>query len=325
MGNTFSQMWPPAPAFTEENVPDQHGKVFIITGATSGVGRELARFLFLRNATVYVAGRNEGKAVETMSHIHSALPQSRGQLNFLPVDLEDLRSVQLAAAAFLKKETRLDALWNNAGVMQPPDGSRTKQGFELQLGVNCLASFLLVKLLTPIMIQTVRDSKPGSVRVLWVASSAAELFSPLGGGIDMDNLDYKTPVPSRRKYAASKAGMALLSQEFARRHKEDGVVSVAMNPGNLKTDLRRFLSWPVATVFGWISWDPVYGAYTELFAGFSDSITLADSGCWVIPWGRITPIRQDIHDAGMSDSEGVKGLGSKFWDWCEKQVEPFRA
>jgi hypothetical protein len=53
-----------------------------------------------------------------------------------------------------------------------------------------------------------------------------------------------------------------------------------MNPGNLKTELRRHLHWIIATFFGWMSWDPVYGAYTELFAGFSPDITPENSGCW---------------------------------------------
>lgn len=254
---------------------------------------------------------------DAIAYIRSAVPKSTGDLVFLPVNLEDLGSVKEAAASFLQKETRLDALWNNAGVMRPPEGSTSKQGYELQLGVNCIASFLFTQLLTPALAEAAKHEPPGSVRVLWVASSAAELFAP-HGGVDMDNLDYKRNVNTGEKYGMSKGGMVLLSQEYARRHQKDGIISVSMNPGNLKTELRRHLHWIIATFFGWMSWDPVYGAYTELFAGFSPDITPENSGCWVIPWGRIAPVREDIR------ASAENGLGEKFWDWCERETWEYR-
>lgn len=242
--NTLSQVWPPAPKFTEKDVPDQSGKVrvlndskasintplvFIITGASAGVGKELARILFSLNAKVYLASRTESKVNDAIAYIRSAVPKSTGDLVFLPVNLEDLGSVKEAAASFLQKETRLDALWNNAGVMRPPEGSTSKQGYELQLGVNCIASFLFTQLLTPALAEAAKHEPPGSVRVLWVASSAAELFAP-HGGVDMDNLDYKRNVNTGEKYGMSKGGMVLLSQEYARRHQKDGIISVVGFP-----------------------------------------------------------------------------------------------
>ncbi|KAF4472859.1 short chain dehydrogenase reductase [Fusarium albosuccineum] len=312
----LSQIWPPAPRFTEKNVPDQSGKVFIVTGASAGVGKELAQILFSLNAKVYLASRTESKVNEAIEYIRSTAPNSTGSLHFLPINLEDLNSVKQAAATFLENESRLDGLWNNAGVMLPPEGSKTKQGYELQLGVNCLASFLFMRLLTSLMVQTARIEQPGAVRVLWVGSSAVELFSP-PGGVDLANLDYKRDVTNSDKYAVSKGGMVLLSQEYARLHKEDGIISVAMNPGNLKTELRRHLPGYLAMIFGWLSWDPRYGAYTELFAGFSPDITLENSGCWVIPWGRISPVRQDIQDAATN------GIGERFWAWCEGETREY--
>ncbi|CAM1510828.1 Fc.00g083410.m01.CDS01 [Cosmosporella sp. VM-42] len=325
MGATFSQLWPPAPHFTEEDVPDQSGKVFIVTGGSAGVGKELARILFGLNATVYIAARSEARVHIAISQICSSYPTSSGNLYFLPVDLADLDSVRQAADKFLAKEKRLDVLWNNAGVMHPPAGSRSRQGYELQLGVNCLAPFLFTKLLTPIMVETAKIRESGAVRVLWVSSSAAELFSP-SGGIDIEKLNYKEGEPTHMDYvpyAVSKAGLVLLSQEYAMRYRSDGVVSVAMNPGNLKSDLRRHLPWPLAMAFGWMSWPPINGAYTELYAGFSREITMESSGSWVIPWGRIHPVRPDIRHSATPLSEGGTGLGTRFWDWSEKQVEVY--
>ena len=116
-------------------------------------------------------------------------------------------------------------LWNNAGVMIPPQGSKTKQGYELQIGTNNLAPFLFTKLLTPILASTAKTSPPGAVRVVWVSSSIAEGYSP-PDGVDMDNLDYKIDKNAWHKYSVSKAGNVLHSKEYAKRHAGDGIISV---------------------------------------------------------------------------------------------------
>src|SRR5205085_831100 len=142
---------------------------------------------------VYLASRTVTTVNKAIADIKSTHLKSTGALEFLPLDLEDLESVREAAASFQAKEPRLHGLWNNAGVMQPPVGSKSKQGYELQLGVNCLACFLFTQLLTPALARTAKNEPPGAVRVVWVASSAVELFSP-AGGVDMENLDYHREV-----------------------------------------------------------------------------------------------------------------------------------
>jgi retinol dehydrogenase 12 len=119
----------------------------------------------------------------------------------------------------------LDVLWNNAGVMAPPQGSKTKQGYELQLGTNNVGPFLFTELLTPILVKTAKSAPPGSVRVVWVSSSAAELMSPKNG-VNLDNLDYKKDQPTYTKYGVSKAGNFYHSTEYAKHHKTDGITSV---------------------------------------------------------------------------------------------------
>jgi retinol dehydrogenase-12 len=161
-------MFPPSPAFTESNLPDLQGKVYIVTGASAGVGKELARLLYSRNGTVYVAARSSEKAQAAITWIREAHPGSQGVLHFLKLDLNDLEGIKPSAEEFLSKEKRLDVLFNNAGVMIPPQGSKTKQGYELQLGTNCIAPFLFTKLLTPLLISTAKSSPRGSVRVIWV-------------------------------------------------------------------------------------------------------------------------------------------------------------
>jgi len=116
-------------------------------------------------------------------------------------------------------------LWNNAGVMIPPQGSKTKQGYELQLGTNNVAPFLFTKLLTPILIKTAKVAPPGAVRVVWTSSSAAEGLSPKGG-VDLSNLDYKTDKAAWAKYGVSKAGNVLHATEYAKRYGPEGITSV---------------------------------------------------------------------------------------------------
>lgn len=155
---------------------------------------------------------------------------------FLHLDLDDLTTIKSSADDFLSKEDRLDVLWNNAGVMVPPQGSTTKQGYEAQLGTNNVAPFLFTKLLHPILARTAKQAPANSVRVVWVSSSVAEHLSPKGG-IDFDNLDYKTDKAPWSKYGVSKAGNVLHAAEFAKRTGAEGIISVV---GTLGLGLELF-------------------------------------------------------------------------------------
>src|SRR6266571_5182108 len=139
--------------FTEANVPKQTGKSFIVTGANAGVGFEIARVLAARGARVLLGCREQTKAQDAIARIKRITPNA--DLVWLPLDLGDLDSVR-TAAEIASKEPRIDALINNAGIMNPPL-MRTKQGFESQFGVNHLGVFALTSLLLPKLAQT-----PGS-------------------------------------------------------------------------------------------------------------------------------------------------------------------
>jgi retinol dehydrogenase-12 len=195
-----------------------------VTGASSGVGQELAQILYSKNAKVYIAARSSEKASKAIASIESAISKSHGELVFLHLDLDDLTTIKASANEFLSKEQRLDVLFNNAGVMRPPLGSKTKQGYELQIGTNNLAPFLFTKFLTPILVTTAKSSPTGSVRVVWVSSSAAEFVAPKGG-VDMSLLDGHGK-STFEYYGISKAGNILHSKEFAKRFGNDGIICV---------------------------------------------------------------------------------------------------
>lgn len=213
--------------FTEADVPDQPGKCFIVTGANTGIGFEAARVLAARGARVLLACRDGAKAEAAMARIRQASPKA--DLAFLPLDQADLASVR-AAAEQAAREPRIDALVNNAGVMFPPL-TRTKQGFELQLGVNHLGCFALTALLLPKLAET-------EGRVV-VTSSIAHRQAKL----DWGDLNAEKGYDRYRRYAASKLANALFVFELDRRLRAAGspVTAVGCHPGVASTDLGRHM------------------------------------------------------------------------------------
>lgn len=129
MPSLFSAIFPPAPTFTDKDLPSLAGKVFIVTGAASGLGFELAKIIYLAGGTVYIAARSVSRCDDAIEKIkvQTRGRKSEGKLKTMVIDLADLGTIKGAADEFLRQETRLDVLVNNAGVMIPPAGSKGKQ------------------------------------------------------------------------------------------------------------------------------------------------------------------------------------------------------
>lgn len=330
MGNISSAFYQcyriPSPPLTEKNLTDQTGKVHIVTGGYVGVGKELVKILYQHNATVYCAGRDKAKGDRAIRDILSQLPDSKGRLEYLHLDLADLSTIKKSADDFLARESRLDVLTNNAGVMIPPKGSKDVHGHELQMGTNCLGPFLFTRLLTPLLQRTAAASPPGTVRVTW-ASSLAVMNAPRGA-VAFDEATGAPTVSGQQwlNYAVSKVGNTLLAMEYARQHGRDGIIAAAFNPGNLRTELARH-GWQVGVkIAGYLLlWPAVYGAYTELYAGWSPEITAAKNGCHVVPWGQdgMPFLRGDILAAMRPKSEGGTGQGERFWAYCENETHQY--
>lgn len=129
----WSQLFPPKPTFTEENLPDQTGKIVIVTGGNSGVGFELVKILYTKGAKVYMAARIEAKAREAIDSIvkTTAGKEGLGEIKYLHLDLADLATIKKSAVEFSAQEKKLDILWNNAGVAAMPAHLKTEQGYEM--------------------------------------------------------------------------------------------------------------------------------------------------------------------------------------------------
>jgi NAD(P)-dependent dehydrogenase (short-subunit alcohol dehydrogenase family) len=210
MCSQWSQFFPPKARFT--TIPTCEGKVFIVTGGTSGIRFELSKKLYREKGRVYIAGRSEEGAQKAISEIQSLMPDSGGSLEFLHLQLDDLESIKESVRMFTSKEEKLHVLWNNAGVSRPPVGSLSKQGIELQIATNCLGPFLFTRLLLP-TIQSTARTDPGSVRVVWTASQAVELSAPKGGFVMSDVIS--PPRDATKIYVNSKTRNIFLATELA--------------------------------------------------------------------------------------------------------------
>jgi NAD(P)-dependent dehydrogenase (short-subunit alcohol dehydrogenase family) len=215
--------------WTENDIGDQSGRTFLITGANSGIGFEAARALTAHGAHVVLGCRNREKADDAVERISET--DSSGSTEILEMDLADLDSVATAATQFRDQHDRLDVLINNAGLMATPQ-RLTEQGAELQFGVNHLGHFALTGHLLPVLAATGDDESPA--RVVSISS-----LGHRPGSVDFDNLQSEDSYNPWRAYFRSKLANLLFTRELDRRSAEAGldVIAVAAHPGGSDTNL----------------------------------------------------------------------------------------
>jgi len=316
----LSQSYPPASEFNEADVPDLSGKVFLITGANTGIGKETARVLLAHNAKVYIACRSPERAKAAVDELKE---KTGNEAHLLSLDLASFASIRSAAADFTSRESRLDVLFNNAGVMDPPIEQLTKEGYDLQFGTNVLGPYLLTTLLLPTLLATAKET--GDARVVNTSSLGHVLGPP--GGVDYDTLKPGAAgsagdVARRRMgtsglYYQSKCGPILFSNELAKRYGAQGLVSTSLNPGNIQSDLgRHWVAVKKLMMKLFVTLHPVsQGALTQLYAGTSPDAKL-HNGKYLIPWARVGNTREDMADPEAS---------AKLWAWMEAQVSENKA
>lgn len=214
-------------SWTAADIPDQHGRVAVVTGGNGGLGLETSRELARRGAHVVMAARNLDKAETACASIVADVPDVA--LEVRELDLGALSSVHACADAILGAHDRIDLLVNNAGVMAVPE-SRTADGFETQLGVNHLGHFVLTHRLLPALL-----AAPAG-RVVTVTSTARHLGAPL----DPDNPHLDGDYEPWRAYAQSKLANLHFAVELHRRlmAADASVASLAAHPGLSNTDLQ---------------------------------------------------------------------------------------
>ncbi|MBI9073368.1 MAG: SDR family NAD(P)-dependent oxidoreductase [Melioribacteraceae bacterium] len=212
--------------WTAENIPDQKGKVIIVTGSSSGIGYEAARVLANKNAKVIIAVRNKEKGEIAKEKIR--LQNNNTDLEVMIIDLSDLSSVKEFAKEYKSKFDKLDLLINNAGVMIPPY-SKTKDGFELQFGTNHLGHFALTLQLLDVIKKT-----PNS-RIVNVSSGAHKY-----GNLNFEDLAWeKRKYKAWKAYGDSKIANLYFTYELGKKLSNKNVKVTAAHPGWTATELQR--------------------------------------------------------------------------------------
>lgn len=210
------------------NIPSQKGRVAIVTGATSGLGKEAAKVLAGKEATLIMAVRNTEKAQKVVEEIRNDFPNA--EIDVLKLDLNSLNSVTNFAEKFTAIYDRLDILINNAGVMACPF-AKTEDDFEIQMGVNHLGHFALTGRLMPLL------KKTKGARIV-ATSSIAHRF----GDIDFEDINWeKKEYNTTRAYSDSKLANLYFAYELARKLQSEpnAPVVTAAHPGWTSTELQR--------------------------------------------------------------------------------------
>lgn len=217
---------------------DLHGKHAIVTGASSGIGTETARALASAGADVTLAVRNVRAGTEVANRIAENLPPDAGGLDVAPLDLAEPLSVRDFVQAWAEP---LHILVNNAGLMAPPELTRTADGFEIQFATNHLGHFALARGLHR-WLAAVRGARVVSV------ASIGHLFCP----VVFDDLHYRfRPYDQWTSYGQSKTANVLFAVGAAVRWAEDGIAVNALMPGNVtSTALARYMKPEDLEAFG---------------------------------------------------------------------------
>lgn len=254
-------------AWTEANVPDQSGRLAVVTGSNTGLGFDTARVLAARGAQVVLACRDTAKADAAAAQIRNLTPGA--QVSVQRLDLGSLASVRDAAAELAAAHPRIDLLINNAGVMYPPK-STTADGFELQFGTNHLGHFALTGLLLPNLLNV-----DGS-RVVVVASIAHNIRAR----ISFDDLQWERRRYDRvAAYGQSKLANLMFAFDLQRRlaAAKAKTIAVAAHPGVAATELSRHVpgyTLPgVSWVFGKVLNTSEMGALPTLMAATDPAVT----------------------------------------------------
>ncbi|XP_066506888.1 dehydrogenase/reductase SDR family member 13-like [Hoplias malabaricus] len=281
---------------------EMSGKTVIITGGNTGIGKATAMELARRGARVILACRNQQKAEAAISDIKMATGST--DVVYMQLDLSSLKSVRSFTETFLKTESRLDVLINNAGLVA--DG-RTEDGFGIEFGVNHLGHFLL----TSLLLDRLKESPEARVITL---SSMAHRW----GKIDFDSLVVNKDLGTGRyswqfflAYCNSKLCNVLFTHELAKRLKGTNVSCYSVHPGIVKTELSRHVSLWQKIFIEPVAWllflDPTTGAQTTLHCALQEGIEPLSGryfSCCAV---------QDVNSRAKDDA-----VAKKLWEVSER-------
>ncbi|KAG9410104.1 hypothetical protein AC1031_018138 [Aphanomyces cochlioides] len=253
--------------FSFDDIPNLDGKVAIVTGSNTGIGFVTARELAKKGAHVIFASRSREKTLAAIESIKPLVPDA-SKLEFIRLDLLNLKSIYEFADAFKARNLALHILVNNAGVMIPPF-QLSADGIESQFATNHVGHHALTVALLPIL----EASAPSRVVVV---SSEGHKYNTGPNGLDLDNLNDES---NYIWYGQSKIANIFFARELSRQLRERGINNVYVNtlhPGLISTELARHTYWIFKWILSWFALTPDDGAKTQLYVATSEDIVKND-------------------------------------------------
>lgn len=276
------------------------GKVAIVTGANTGIGRETALELARQGAQVFLACRSPEKTQPVVDEINRLIADKKqGKAEYLPLDLGSFDSVRQCAEQFLQKGLPLHLLVNNAGLAG--NKGLTESGFEMTFGVCHMGHFLLTNLL----LDKLKESKPA--RIVVVSSKMHK------GPKTFDLSNVKQPTKSWNgvpEYGVAKLANVLFVKALAKRLQGTGVNVYALHPGVVASDVWRSVPWPLDKVIKLFMISTEEGAKTSLYCAMADEVA-DQSGLYYDECKVVEPSALALDD----------GLAEKLWVESEGWVE----
>jgi NAD(P)-dependent dehydrogenase (short-subunit alcohol dehydrogenase family) len=287
--------------WTERDIPEQNGRVAIVTGGNTGLGFETASMLAEHGATVIMAVRDVEKGRQAASRI-------AGDVTVQALDLTSLASIRSAATDIRAAYARIDLLINNAGVMYTPKRN-TADGFEMQFGTNHLGHFALTGLLLDRILPV-----PGS-RVVTVSSTGHRIQA----AIHFDDLQWEHSYSRAGAYGQSKLANLMFTYELQRRLASLGTtIAVAAHPGISNTELIRNLPARLRTLASLIAplltQTPEMGALPTLRAA-TDPAVLGGQYYGPGGWGEVRGFPKLVTSSTQSYDQAIQ---QRLWSVSEK-------
>ncbi|KAG9601451.1 NAD(P)-binding protein, partial [Aureobasidium melanogenum] len=292
------------------DIPDLSGKVIIVTGGSSGLGKESVHQLVKHNpAKVYLAARTSQRGNAAIEEIVKDVPSAKGKIHYLEVDMASFASVKQASDLILAENNRLDILMNNAGLADAPSGLTT-DGYEIQFGTNYMGPTLFTKLLLPLLQETAKQPD-SDVRIINLSS---ELFkqAPKQGIIFGD---LKTPMQktgSIAKYGQSKLGNYFFTKVCAQKY--PAIKSVALHPGIVNTGIwdnmfkRPYVGRAMALLLTPFLTNVHDGAKRQLWASTANKSDVKNGAFY-------TPKGSEYPQAILKNDK----LAKELWEWTDKE------
>lgn len=301
---TFS--WNP-----DTEIPPLDGKVILITGANTGLGKRSALELAKHSpAHIFMTARDSTKGNAAAEEVRAAASEGT-KISFIEMDLASFDSIKKATAEFLAASKRLDILILNAGILGAPAGL-TKDGYEITMGTNHLGHALLLKLLFGTLTNTTLMSS-SKARVVSLSSVGYKFLDPPTIRID----DLRTPdsggLDSMKRYMQSKLANILYARQFAQHNQH--FTTVVIHPGEVKTELYSrepgddFVKYLQTEIAPTVAFDIEQGVKNQLWAATAKEGVV--NGEYYEPVGE----SGKLLEAGKNDE-----LGKRLWEWTQTQL-----